>query len=207
MHRHRDLVVCLPTLAIRPGISAQISTLGFRRAALSRNEQPESSAFSGIDFKHLKKVSGRLKRLLLGQDKLAPNEPALRHLLVVDDEVSILFSMSDYFSQRGFIVDTACEPTEAERLIESADYDVVIQDLRLGIGSNAEGMEIIKLVHQRNPKTRIVVLTSYGSSQNEAEARRYGADAFLHKPKPLSQVAQVIQGLIESPAKRAAPYS
>jgi FixJ family two-component response regulator len=38
----------------------------------------------------------------------------------------------------------------------------------------------------------------------EDEARRYGADAFLRKPTPLSQVAQVIQGLIESPAKQAA---
>ena len=107
MHNHRDLVVCLPTLAIRPGIWT--TTLGFRRAALSRNEQLESSAFSGIDFKHLKKVSGRLKRLLLGQDKLAPNEPAVLHLLVVDDEQSILFSMSEYFSRHGFTVDTARE--------------------------------------------------------------------------------------------------
>src|SRR5687767_1740553 len=207
MHNHRDLVVCLPALAIRPGISDQISTLGFRRAALSRNEQLESSAFSGIDFKHLKKVSGRLKRLLLGQDKLAPNEPAVRHLLVVDDEQSILFSMSEYFSRRGFTVDTAREHGEAERLIENTNYHVVIQDLRLRITRQNEGMQIIKLINQRNPETRIVVLTSYGSSEIEAEARRYGADAFLHKPKPLSQVAQVIQGLIEAPAKRAPPYS
>jgi len=44
-----------------------------------------------------------------------------------------------------------------------------------------------------------VVLTSYGSPEIEAEARTAGADAFLRKPKPLSQVAQVVQGLIESP--------
>jgi CheY-like chemotaxis protein len=55
------------------------------------------------------------------------------------------------------------------------------------------------MVHQRNPDTRIVVLTSYGSPEAEAEARNAGADAFLRKPKPLSQVAQVVQGLIESP--------
>jgi len=47
------------------------------------------------------------------------------------------------------------------------------------------------------------VLTSYGSQEFEEEARRAGADAFLHKPKPLSQVAQVVQGLIESPRARA----
>ena len=131
----------------------------------------------------------------------------MRHLLVVDDEQSICFSMSEYFSRHGFMVDTAREQGEAERLIENTNYQVVIQDLRLGITHHHGGLEIIKLIHQRNPETRIVVLTSYGSTEIEAEARRSGADAFLQKPKPLSQVAQVIQGLIEAPGKRAAPYA
>ena len=165
MHNHRDLVVCLPTLAIRPGISDQ-TTLGFRPAS-SRNEQLESSAFSGIDFKHLKKVSGRLKRLLLGQDKLAPNEPAVLHLLVVDDEQSILFSMSEYFSRHGFGRSIPSSGRSRE-VIENTNYHVVIQDLRLGITRQNEGMQIIKLINQRNPETRIVVLTSYGSSEIEA---------------------------------------
>jgi ActR/RegA family two-component response regulator len=79
---------------------------------------------------------------------------------------------------------------------------VLIQDLRLGQARRPDGIEIIKLVHERNPDTRIVVLTSYGSPEAEAEARNAGADAFLRKPKPLSQVAQVVQGLIESPRTR-----
>jgi DNA-binding response OmpR family regulator len=114
--------------------------------------------------------------------------------------------MSEYFSQHGFMVDTARELEEAERLFESTNYQVVIQDLRLGSARDSDGLELIKLIHQRRPETRIVVLTSYGSDEVEVEARRSGADAFLHKPKPLSQVAQVVQGLIDSPRKRAAPH-
>ncbi len=123
-------------------------------------------------------------------------------LLVVDDEESICFSMSEYFSLHGYKVDTARELDEAEKLIETTDYKVVIQDLRLGAARNPDGFDIIKQVHNRNPNTRIVVLTAYGSTDMEDEARRCGADAFLRKPKPLSQVAQVIQGLIESPPKQ-----
>ena len=125
-------------------------------------------------------------------------------LLVIDDEESICFSMREYFSQHGFKVDTARELDEAEGLIKETDYQVIIQDLRLGGDPRHEGIEIIKLAHKQNPETRIVVLTSYGSQEVEAEARRAGADAFLRKPKPLSQVAQVIQGLIESPRTRTA---
>ncbi len=125
-------------------------------------------------------------------------------LLVVDDEESICFSMSEYFSLHGYKVDTASDAEEAVRLVESTPYNVIIQDLRLGTTRNPDGLEIIKLAHQRSPETRIIVLTAYGSTEMEDEALRCGANAFLRKPKPLSQVAQVVQGLIESPAKKAA---
>ena len=154
---------------------------------------------------NLKKVSGRLKELFLGREQTPVTKPGSGNLLVVDDEESICFSMSEYFSQHGFKVDTAREIEEAEGLIKATDYKVIIQDLRLGVARRPDGIEIIKLVHKRNPETRIVVLTSYGSPEAEAEARRAGADAFLRKPKPLSQVAQVVQGLIESP--RSQPSS
>ena len=150
----------------------------------------------------LKTVSGRLRELFRGREQSATTrqaQPVPRKLLVVDDEESICFSMSEYFSQHGFNVDTAREMEEAEGLIRETNYKVIIQDLRLGPARYPDGIDIIKMVHQRNPDTRIVVLTSYGSPEVEAEARNAGADAFLRKPKPLSQVAQVVQGLLESP--------
>jgi DNA-binding NtrC family response regulator len=139
---------------------------------------------------------------------MGPHETAeevqMPRLLVVDDEESICFSMSEYFSLQGYKVDTAREVEEAERLIEATDYKVVIQDLRLGATRNPDGLDIIRMIREQYPRTRIVVLTAYGSAEVEDEARRCGADAFLRKPKPLSQVAQVVQGLIESPPKQAA---
>jgi DNA-binding NtrC family response regulator len=156
----------------------------------------------------LKRVSGRLRELLLGREQAGAvtdrTKQTSAKLLVVDDEESICFSMREYFSQHGFKVDTAREIEEAEGLIKETEYQVIIQDLRLGVAQRSDGLEIIRLVHEQNPETRIVVLTSYGSPEVEAEARRAVADAFLRKPKPLSQVAQVVQGLIESPRTRTA---
>jgi len=123
-------------------------------------------------------------------------------LLVVDDEESICFSMSEYFSLHGYRVDTARELEEAEKLIEATEYKAVIQDLRLTTTRNPDGLDIIRMIRSQNPQTRIIVLTAYGSSEMEDEARRCGADAFLRKPKPLSQVAQVVQGLLEAPPKQ-----
>jgi DNA-binding NtrC family response regulator len=153
-------------------------------------------------FGRLKTVSGRLRRILAGSTE-SREEEQMPRMLIVDDEESICFSMSEYFGMHGYHVDTARELEEAEKLIETNKYVVAILDLRLGVAHNADGLEITKLLHERQPETRIVVLTAYGSAEMEDDARRCGADAFLRKPKPLSQVAQVIQGLIESPPRQA----
>jgi DNA-binding NtrC family response regulator len=140
----------------------------------------------------------------IGREESPSTESVMPRLLVVDDEESICFSMSEYFSLHGYQVDTARELEEAEKLLETTEYKVVIQDLRLTTTTRTpDGLDIIKMIRDHNLQTRIVVLTAYGSAEVEDEARRYGADAFLRKPKPLSQVAQVVQGLLESPPKRA----
>src|ERR1700742_2101336 len=93
-------------------------------------------------FGTLKKVSGKLRQMWLGKDEKSTEAPMPR-LLVVDDEESICFSMSEYFSLQGYKVDTARDMDEAERLIETSDYRVVIQDLRLGTTRNPDGLDII----------------------------------------------------------------
>ena len=154
-------------------------------------------------FETLKKVSGKLRQMWLGRDE--KSEKSVPRLLVVDDEESICFSMCEYFSLQGYRVDTASEVEEAEKLLAAADYKVVIQDLRLTMTNSHDGFDMIKLIREHKPQTRIIVLTAYGSAEVEEEARRCGADAFLRKPKPLSQVAQVVQGLLESPRRSARP--
>jgi DNA-binding response OmpR family regulator len=165
--------------------------------------QTEGQRSNSTAIKTLKKVSGRLRELLRGRPRTAAEANSLQ-MLVVDDEESIRFSLREYFSSQGFKVDTARELEEAETLIKLKHYDVIIQDLRLGLRQWSNGLEVVKFARRWNPATRIVVLTSDFSRDMEAAARRAGADAFLTKPKPLSQVAQVVQGLIDSPPKRAA---
>jgi DNA-binding response OmpR family regulator len=117
-------------------------------------------------------------------------------ILIVDDEEPILFAMREYFAAKGWTVDCARETQEAEVLLSLNDYGVAILDLRLSGTPGAEGLDLIESVHARSPRTRIILLTAYGSREIEAEAFRRGADAFLHKPKPLSEVARIASGLM-----------
>src|ERR1043165_8233245 len=111
-------------------------------------------------------------------------EAPLPRILVFDDEEAICFSMSEYFSLHGYKVDTAREMEVAEKLLGTFEYKVVIQDLRLSLTTNSGGLDMIRAIRSHNPQTRIIVLTAYGSSEVEDEARRWGADGFLRNPKP-----------------------
>ena len=126
-------------------------------------------------------------------------------ILIVDDEEPILFAMREYFTTKGYAVDCARETSEAEALIADNDYALAILDLRLSGTHGNEGLDIIELVRAQSPQTRIILLTAYGSREIEAEARRRGADAFLHKPKPLSEVAKIASGLIAAGHGHPAP--
>ena len=170
----------------------------------SRPVQPQRFSYRK-PFRALRRVSGRLLRELLRRPATASTSDTVKpHILIVDDEESICFSMKDYFSRGGFIVDTARDVDEAERLIEIGEYEVLIQDIRMGITKGPNGLEVIRFARLRHPSMRIVVLTAHGSLQAENEARLHGADAFLRKPQPLSQVAQVVRGLIEAPRHHVA---
>jgi CheY-like chemotaxis protein len=118
-------------------------------------------------------------------------------ILVVDDEEPILFALREYFTALGYEVDGVREPDEAEALLASIRYDLVIADLRLTGTRGAEGLEILARARERTPRTRTILLTAYGSPEVEREAHRRGIDAFLHKPKPLPEVAQIVGRLLE----------
>jgi DNA-binding NtrC family response regulator len=124
--------------------------------------------------------------------------PMSERILLVDDEQAILFAMRDYFTAYGYEVDCSREVEEAEALLANIHYDVVIADLRLTGLNGTEGLRILEYIRERCPWTSVIILTAYGFPEIESEAVKRGVDAFLRKPKPLPQIAQVVFGLIES---------
>jgi DNA-binding response OmpR family regulator len=122
--------------------------------------------------------------------------PRAGRLLVVDDEPAIRFALSEYFRLNGWAVDAAAEKSEAEALLASTDYAVVIADLRLTGLHGLEGMDVIQRSRRLRPRTRVVILTGNGTPELEAEARRRGADAFLQKPLALVQLEAAVESLV-----------
>jgi DNA-binding NtrC family response regulator len=119
-----------------------------------------------------------------------------KRLLIVDDEESIRFAVKRYFTLVGFDVDCARELEEAEALATHTPYRVVIADLSHSDGSSTEGLEIVRFMRRSCPSARLIVLTAYGSPGVENEAYKRGADAFVHKPMRLQDLADIVDRLV-----------
>jgi DNA-binding NtrC family response regulator len=118
-------------------------------------------------------------------------------ILIVDDEELIVVAMRRYFEGLGYTIDSAHELEEAQALLAKRRYDLVICDLRLtGIGG-VEGLQIVSDIHQRSAETRVILLSAYGTPEIERESYNRGADAFLHKPKSMMEIANVAVNLLD----------
>ena len=126
--------------------------------------------------------------------QLQTSSPAPR-LLVVEDEPVVCAALHKFFTAEGFEVDCAREFEEAEAMIVTSEYALVIADLRLSRTHCSEGLEILRFIRQHSRATRVIILTAYAAPDVRQSARALGADAFLQKPVSLPAVAATVHRL------------
>lgn len=103
-------------------------------------------------------------------------------VLVVDDDDDTLFGLREMLASPEVAVFTAGALVEAEVLLKSSAYDVMIADLMLGSSNPREGLKLVQSVRARFGGTKIIVVTGCGESDIADRAFEAGADLFFAKP-------------------------
>ncbi len=104
---------------------------------------------------------------------------AARKLLVVDDDPVIGKSFERVLTRKGYVVVNAANGQEALNKLAAEEYDAVFTDIRM---PGMDGLEVAERVRARRPWTPVVIITGYGSDENEARAKAAGVREFLRKP-------------------------
>ncbi len=104
---------------------------------------------------------------------------ALRKVLVVDDDPVVGKSFNRVLSGKGYAVITAANAREALAKLETENYDVVFTDIKM---PGMSGLDMADRVKQKQPWLPVVIVTGYGSPENEARAEAAGVSGFLRKP-------------------------
>jgi len=113
-------------------------------------------------------------------------------LLLVEDEVTTMFAMREFFAISGFDVDCAAAADEAIALLDRRIYDAVITDLHLTAHRCGEGLKVAWHARRRHPGSCIVMLTGFETETTEEAAHRCGVDMYQTKPVELSHVCSYV---------------
>jgi DNA-binding response OmpR family regulator len=132
-------------------------------------------------------------------------QPKPPKLLIVDDEVPILFALESYFGGAGFEVRCARGLADALALAAVEGFDLVIADLMLSASDEPEGIELLVRLRAAGKRPRVVFLTALACEETERRARERGADAYLRKPQPLGGLEALVRALLGAAARPEAP--
>jgi DNA-binding NtrC family response regulator len=111
-------------------------------------------------------------------------------VLLVDDEVDFLDTLSERMRTRGMEVSTSSSGSEALKKVEEESYDVIILDLMM---PGVDGLEALKILKEKRPELQVILLTGHASVEKGIEAMKLGAMDFLEKPADLSQLTEKIK--------------
>ena len=100
-------------------------------------------------------------------------------ILIVEDESTLNRTLQEGLQDFGYQVDVAENFKDAEYFIDIRNYDLVLTDWMLPDG---DGLELTKIVKNRNARTSVVVVSARDDKESEIKALKIGADDYIKKP-------------------------
>lgn len=133
---------------------------------------------------------------------VSPADPvaAPPSILLVDDDDAFRERLARALRARGFTVSAAGDLATATAAARSHPHDFAVVDLRM---PDASGQEVIDAIVPISPRTKIVILTGYGSIASAVEALHRGAHHFLSKPIDADQLTATLLSIQGQPAPEA----
>jgi CheY-like chemotaxis protein len=111
-------------------------------------------------------------------------------ILVVDDEAVFREELAELL--RDDRHDVASEPSVVKALatLERAEFDLILTDLRM---PRRTGLDLLREVRGRWPRTLVVMLTGHGTVETALDAMKLGAFDYLLKPFPIEQLRETLR--------------
>lgn len=105
---------------------------------------------------------------------------AIANVLLVDDEVPFVETMTKRLTKRKLEVKTALNGSEALKVLgKDPNVEVVILDVKM---PGMDGVETLKEIKKRHPLVEVIMLTGHATVETAIEGMKLGALDYLMKP-------------------------
>lgn len=115
-------------------------------------------------------------------------------LLVIDDEVNLLYSLEVGLRTAEIQVVTASSGREAIQRARFEHPDVVVLDVRL---PDMNGLEVFDALREFDSRMPVIIFTAFAATETAIEAMKRGAFEYLLKPVDLHQLQEVVERALE----------
>ena len=114
-------------------------------------------------------------------------------ILIVDDEPSILQSLSGLLSDEGFEITTAANGYEALKIVDIESPDLVLLDIWM---PGIDGIETLKEIKKNNPHIQVIIISGHGTIETAVKATKLGAFDLIEKPLSIDKVIVAINNAL-----------
>ena len=122
-------------------------------------------------------------------------------IIVIEDEPDIRRNLEYNLSREGFSVSTAASISEANMLLTSTDYNLILLDLMLPDGS---GLDLCKSI-KSNSNTEsipIIILTAKDDEVDKVVGFELGADDYVTKPFSVRELILRVKAVLKRGSKK-----
>ncbi len=100
-------------------------------------------------------------------------------LLVVDDEQIVRDSLTKWFRQDGYRVESAEDAAHALKKMTAGPWDVILLDIKM---PGMSGLELQKQIRENDRTSIIIIITAFASVESAVQALKEGAFDYVTKP-------------------------
>ena len=116
-----------------------------------------------------------------------------QNILVVEDEPKIREGLKDFLEFQEFSVTVVEDGLEAERIVDTKRFDLILLDLML---PNISGEQLCQKWRQQGRTTPIIMLTAKGQENEKIAGLDMGADDYVTKPFSLEELLSRIRAVL-----------
>ena len=124
-----------------------------------------------------------------GNVNIAAKEAVSARVLIVDDERSLRRTLTIALRAAGYQVTSAANGVEALECLRLTTFDIVISDLMM---PGMTGIELLKAIKHRSPKTEVILLTVDFDPQLATDAVTFGAFGCVQKT-PCGMISKLLE--------------
>ena len=116
------------------------------------------------------------------------------HILLVDDDTSLLKLMAIRLEAEGFAVQSVASAEEALQTLRNDPADLVITDLRM---EGASGLDLFEQIRHFFPGLPVIIMSAQGTIPEAVSATQKGVFEFLTKPVDKTQLLSTIRAALQ----------